>query len=287
MDWTVYWFEILACFVFASVAMFSGITGAGLMFPWFLAGFALLGVPELSVQQAIVASLFLESSAFGIGIARYAHRGLIDTATVRRLAPWVLPAGVAGALLAQWSPDQPLRLAYSALMLLAAALMVRSSFEATDDIGHQPCDDGEPRDLHASDGRYGYCAHGLRLQRGISAGGGVMTGLISTGVGEVTSPLLITRSRFPVPVAAATSIVLVAVANLAAAATHLVGFAIGDGLGEIPWNLIVWGVPGMASGAFLGVHLQGRVSERVSKRFFAVVFVAISLAFGAFSLAGG
>jgi hypothetical protein len=28
MDWTVYWFQSIACFLFAGVAMFSGITGA-------------------------------------------------------------------------------------------------------------------------------------------------------------------------------------------------------------------------------------------------------------------
>lgn len=64
MDWTVYWFQAPACFVFASAAMFSGITGAGLMLPWFLLAFPLLGVPTISIHEAIVSALFLETAAF-------------------------------------------------------------------------------------------------------------------------------------------------------------------------------------------------------------------------------
>lgn len=94
------------------------------------------------------------------------------------------------------------------------------------------------------------------------------------------------RSGYPVAVAAARSIVLVAVANLSASATHLVQFAMDRGLGDIPWNLIVWGIPGMAAGALLGSHLQGRVSERAAKWFFAGLFVVISLAFLGYTVTG-
>lgn len=113
-----------------------------------------------------------------------------------------------------------------------------------------------------------------------------MTGLISTGVGEVTSPLLIKRSGFPVAVAAATSIVLVAATNISASVTHFLRFAFTEGSGEIPWNLIVWGAPGMAAGALLGSHLQGRVDERAAKRFFAGLFAIIGVAFALFTIAG-
>jgi uncharacterized membrane protein YfcA len=35
MDWTVYWFMLPACVLIASVAMFSGISGAALLTPLF------------------------------------------------------------------------------------------------------------------------------------------------------------------------------------------------------------------------------------------------------------
>ena len=42
------------------------------------------------------------------------------------------------------------------------------------------------------------------------------------------------------------------------------------GLDAIPWNLIVWAVPGAVVGAQIGARLQGRVPERASNRFFAL-----------------
>jgi uncharacterized membrane protein YfcA len=286
MDWTVYWFQSIACFIFATAAMFSGITGAALMLPWFIMGFAFLDVPEITTQQAIAAALFLETAAFTIGIYRYARRGFIDTATVKVLAPLAVPTAILGALVAQWAPERALQVVYSVMMLGIAWLLLKGSGDRGRQ--HQPCPEGQAREMTDPSGNtYRFCAHGLRLQRPISGLGAFMTGLISTGVGELTSPLLILRSGFPISVAAATSIVLVAVADISAILTHFTWFVTHEGVGAIPWNLIVWGVPGMAAGAFLGSHLQGRVSERASRRFFAGLFVVISVAFLAYALFGG
>lgn len=51
------------------------------------------------------------------------------------------------------------------------------------------------------------------------------------------------------------------------------------GLEAIPWNLIVWAVPDAITGAQIGARLQGRIPERASNRFFAVLFTGIGLAF--------
>ncbi len=103
------------------------------------------------------------------------------------------------------------------------------------------------------------------MQRVLSGAGAFLAGLISTGVGEATLPGLVQRSRFPVSVAAAT--------------THLVQLVMEGGLGAIPWNMIVWAVPGAIIGAFIGTCLQGRVSERAARLFFAGLFAAIGVAF--------
>jgi uncharacterized membrane protein YfcA len=113
----------------------------------------------------------------------------------------------------------------------------------------------------------------------LSGGGAFVAGLISTGVGESTLPALVQRLRFPVPVAAATSTVVVAGTVAGAATTHLVQLVMEGGLSAIPWNLLVWAVPGSIIGAFMGTRLQGRVSERVARLFFAGLFAAIGVAF--------
>jgi uncharacterized membrane protein YfcA len=109
--------------------------------------------------------------------------------------------------------------------------------------------------------------------------GAFLTGLISTGVGEATLPTLVRRSRFPVPVAAASSTLVVAATVVGAALTHLVQLANEGGFTAIPWNLIVWGVPGAMIGATAGTHLQGQVSERATRLFFSGLFAAIGVTF--------
>jgi hypothetical protein len=66
MDWTVYWFMLPVCIAIASVAMFSGISGAALLIPVFLIGFPLLDVPRLTTVEAVGTSLLLESCSTAV-----------------------------------------------------------------------------------------------------------------------------------------------------------------------------------------------------------------------------
>lgn len=88
-----------------------------------------------------------------------------------------------------------------------------------------------------------------------------MAGLISTGVGEATSTVVVAST-----VAGATVV-------------HLGQLAVSGGLTAIPWNLIVWAVPGAVVGAKIGTRLQGRVSERLTRVFFSALFAGIGMTF--------
>jgi uncharacterized protein len=293
VDWTVYWFMLPVCVVVASVAMFSGISGAAMLTPVFLIGFPLLGVPRLTTVEAIGTSLLLETSGFGTGVARYLAMRLADLETARSIIAVTLPLGALGAVAARHTPAQALRIGYGVAMLGLAWLLARkppggSAAEGApqpalvrqSDRSHPPCGHGQARQLRTAAGRtYAWCAHGLRGQRAISGAGALVAGLISTGVGEATLPPLVRRSRFPVPVAAATSTLIVAGTVTGAAATHLVQLVAAGGLAAIPWNLLVWAVPGAVTGALLGTRLQGRVREDTARRFFAGLFALIGLTF--------
>lgn len=291
MDWTVYWFMLPVCVVVASVAMFSGISGAALLIPVFLIGFPLLNVPRLTTVAAVGTSLILETSGFGMGVARYLRMRLVDTPTARTIIAVTLPLGAAGAVAARHAPVDALRLAYGAAMVGLAWLLSRQGGEqhradpspalfARSDRSHQPCPDGEDRWVRAASGtEYRYCAHGLAAQRALSGTGAFVAGLISTGVGEATLPSLVRRSHFPVPVAAATSTVIVAGTVVGASATHLLQLTLEGDLGAVPWNLLVWAVPGALVGATLGTRLQGRVSERATRLFFTGLFAVIGVTF--------
>lgn len=283
MDWTVYWFMFPACILIANVATFSGISGAAFLTPLFLIGFPLMGVPHLTTVGAIGTALFLETSGFGMAVYRYLKLGLPDMRTVYALGAVTLPLGLVGAVLAHHAPAQWLRIAYGLCMLAIAWLLFGGHEGATaGDVAQPtpPCPAGHAREVLAADGRrYSYCAEGLGLQRLLSGAGAMLAGLISTGVGEATLPTLIRRSRFPVAVAAATSTLVVAATVLGAAGAHLVQLALVGGWKAIPWNLIVWAVPGALIGASTGPRLQGRINERASRLFFAAVFAAIGVVF--------
>lgn len=290
MDWTVYWFMLPVCVGIASVAMFSGISGAAMLMPVFLIGFPLLDVPTLGTVAAVGMSLLLETSGFGTGVFRYVRRQLVDAATASRLVAVTFPVGMAGAVLARFAPEDALRIGYGAAMLAMAGLLARDptsghgaqmTTATASDRHEHPCGSAAAeREIRTVDGQvYQYCAEGLHLQRMLSGGGALLAGLISTGVGESTLPGLVRRSGFPVPVAAATSTVVVAGTVAGAGITHLVQLGLEGGLAAIPWNLLVWAVPGAVVGAFLGTWLQGRIPERATRRFFSGLFAVIGLVF--------
>ncbi len=293
MDWLVYWFMFPACIVIAAVATFSGISGAALITPMFLIGFPLMGVPTLSTVAAIGTSLFLETSGFGTAVYRYWERGLADMGAVRTLVVITMPLGIAGAIAAHYAPSGVLRTGYGVAMIVVAVVLYsghssgrRPQDEACpcivceSECSFRECSEQDRKKVESSDGEiFEYCAVGMPGQRMFSGVGAFLTGLISTGVGEATLPFLARRSRFPVPVAAATSTMVVAATVVGAACTHLIQLASSGGFSAIPWNLIVWGVPGAVIGAIIGTHLQGKISEKASRMFFSLLFFSIGITF--------
>jgi len=99
-----------------------------------------------------------------------------------------------------------------------------------------------------------------RVGRLVAPGGATMAGLISTGIGEVTMPQLVKRCHVPVAVAAGTSIVIVAATVLGGSIAHFLRLFQEGGVAAIPWNLIVYLVPGAIIGGQIGARLQGRFS---------------------------
>ncbi len=277
MDFTVYWFMFPVCILVAGMAMFSGISGAALLTPLFFVGFPLMGVPTLTTIEAIGTALFLETSGFVSGVYGYMKRKLIDWKLATALIYFALPAGVFGALIARQVPAQALKITYGLAMFGLAYLL----FKHVDlDRAEMVCGGehgGDERTVTSSSGEtYDYCVHDLGVSKSLSVVGGTATGMISTGIGETTLPTLIRRVRMPVAVAAATSTLVVAGTVAGAATTHGIQLAAEGGLEAIPWNLLVWAVPGAIIGAQLGSRLQGHIDETASRLFFAGLFFVIA-----------
>ncbi len=290
MNWAVYWFMFPACIVIASIAMLSGISGAAMLSPTLILVFPLLGVPSLTPAAAIGMSLFTEFFGFASGVAGYARRCLIDYQIARQMILVAVPFAAVGALASAYLNPVLLKTIYGVLMFVLAGVLVRQSYAHPTSypaaLETTPSEDrGEFRtegDTHVYATRskvYRYQPSGLEISRALTAGGGVLSGMLSTGIGEIELPQLVGLCRLPLPIAAGTSVLIVTAAVAAGSVTHLVRLISEGGLSAVPWNLIIYTVPGALIGGQIGARLQGTVREAIMERAMAGLFVLIGAAF--------
>ncbi len=292
MDFTLYWFMFPVSICIATTAMLTGIGGAAYFMPVFLIIFPMLG-PEYILASPVAAigvSLLTETFGFSSGFVGYFIKHLIDFRVAMALILFSVPAGIAGALLSHLANPDHLKFGYGALMLLLSVILLK---------GHGPeeAETGQPtsgfwakwlgtshyqvenRQLTDRAGNtYSYEFH--RPKKGsVPLGlGGFLTGLLSVGIGEVVMPLLIKRYRFPVPVAAATSILVVIVTVMSASFTHISTLIAEGGLSAVPWNLVCYTIPAVIIGGQIGPRLQGKVSSHAMEKVIAALFALIGIA---------
>jgi uncharacterized membrane protein YfcA len=113
----------------------------------------------------------------------------------------------------------------------------------------------------------------------ITAVGAAMEGLVSVGLGELEMPNLVKRCKIPVAVSAATSVFVIAVAVLSGSVTAILTLVQKGGVNAVPWNLVVYTIPGAVIGGQLGSRFQGRISSERAERLISGLFMVIGLAF--------
>ncbi len=264
MDFTLYWFMFPVAIVVATCAMLSGIGGAALFTPIFVLLFPILG-PEYvlaSTFAAISTALLTQTFGFLSGFIGYYRRRMIDFDLAVRFVKITVPIGIVGALVAHAVHDGLLIAAYAILVFVLAIgmLFLRSAPPSRPNYD----DTSRQSDVKRSDFF-------------LAGGGAFLTGLVSVGIGEVLISRL-TKRGIPVGIAAATSVAIV-FATIIAATTTLVTQLIRDGgVGAVPWNLIVYEVPGVLIGGQIGPRLAGRVSQRTMERAIGVLFVFLAVA---------
>lgn len=278
MDFTIYWFMFPVSIVVATVAMLSGIGGAALFTPIFILAFPLLG-PEYALHStiaAISAALITQTFGFLSGFVGYYHRKLIDYSLAGRIMRVAVPVAVAGALVASLVHDSILLASYALLVAVLAIVMWRNRPPAYSSASRS---DGAMKTIVDSRGHeYVYAVPHLGPRSySLTALGAFLTGMVSVGIGEVTISKL-TRKGVPIAVAAATS-VLVVITTIALASTTLaVQLIKAGGWTAVPWNLLVYDIPGVLIGGQIGPRLQGRIPPHTMRRAIAVVFIILAMA---------
>jgi hypothetical protein len=108
--------------------------------------------------------------------------------------------------------------------------------------------------------------------------GGVLIGLLSTGLGEVNGFYLLKVCRVPSQVAIATNVFIVALTALAASCGHFVNFVQqgGETL-ETVLSLVSFTVPGVIIGGQLGSYVATRIPQQTLERGLAVLFALVAV----------
>jgi len=279
MDFTLYWFMFPVAICVATCAMMSGIGGAALFTPIFVLIFPLLG-PEYVLEStlaAIAAALITQTFGFLSGFIGYYRRGLIDYAIARRFIVIAVPITLLGVWVANAVHDSVLLASYSLLMaLLAISLWRRRDLLGMP--GRDPATDPEKVLVDSRGHEYRYPDPKLKVGNiALTGTGAYLTGMVSVGIGEVTISQL-THKGIPIAVAAATSVLIVSVTVLFASTTHAAQLIQGGGWTAVPWDLLVWDIPGVLIGGQIGPRLQGLVAQHTMRRAIAILFVALAIA---------
>ncbi|HEY9667267.1 MAG TPA: sulfite exporter TauE/SafE family protein [Coleofasciculaceae cyanobacterium] len=273
-----YWYMLPIATLIATIAMASGVEGGTFFAPIFMLA---LGLPP---EVAIGAALITEVFGFSSGLFAYARKRLIDY----RLGIVLLAATVPGALLGTWatawiSPDL-LKIVFSiGLIAIAASFLRTSSHEETMplsaiEVNNSSHVEQQQTCILTADGREIRYTINHRIPGQFVAGlGGMLIGLLSTGLGEVNGFYLLKHCRIPSQVAVATNVFIVAVTALVASCGHFVQFVQqgGETL-ETVLSLVSFTVPGVIIGGQLGPFIATRIPQQGLERGLAVLFTLVA-----------
>ncbi|CAN0002694.1 unnamed protein product [Ectocarpus sp. 12 AP-2014] len=291
-EWTRYAFMFPVGILVATCAQTAGIGGAALTAPVFLLGFPLLGpdYPLHSVAASVATAILSEAFGFSSGLLGYFRRGLIDPGSALPFILASIPSCLLGALIVPYADERVLKAIYAVFMLGLSAYLLLDE-QGSESLVPEECsveelESGDMKAICTSEGtEYFYRKPDFGAGSGLStAFGGLMTGMLGVGIGEVVIPQLVKKNGVPLPVAAGTSILVVFLNAVAVAAGTQIGGIVSRGGEDIPWNLIAFIVPGVVIGGQLAPKMQGRLSQRTMEKVLAGVFGGVGATFAAISV---
>ena len=222
--------------------------------------------PSLAVGTSLaVVFVTAVSGTFG-----YARSRVIDYRTGALLALAEMPGAVLGAIAIKKAPAGLAQIIFGVFFIcLATYTALRRSVPAqAATVSASPPRSGTSRRVivTSTGTRYEYS---FRLLPAMAATAvcGVLASFFGIGGGLLRMPLLISIFRFPVPVAAATSIFAMALSTGVGVASHAQ-------LGNIDWSVVVFAGLGVLLGAQLGVKVSELLKQRVVITLLSLALVA-------------
>jgi len=250
MDWTLYWFMFPVSIFVSLSAMVTGIGGSALFMPIYVILFPLLGpdYPFETTSVAALVALITMAFSFCSGTSLYAYRRQISYQTAFSFL-WVsIPIAIIAAWLAPIFPESTLILFYAILVGWVAysmrSIAVKSEQNAL-----------KPNILLTSFGAF-------------------TTGTSAVGIGEVTMQQLISKG-FDKRRLVGTSVFIVFCTVVAASLVLAWRLSKSANI-QIPWNVVLYTVPGVLIGSQIGPRIQSRFSRDRLRRIIIILFVVIS-----------
>ncbi|GAI87516.1 unnamed protein product [marine sediment metagenome] len=242
--------------------MLVGIGGAVMFTPFFML------VLRLDPLIALGVGLTIEVFGFSSGVIGYLRKKVINFSVVKQVIVLTIPATVVGVVLGRLVPAFVLKILLSLLILYLAYQFLLEGKE---------CLPKDPRCTGVSTS-----SERLNLTKMVkvtSMLGGLLVGMISSGLGEVNELNFLKKLKMTVPVASGTSVFLVAMSAIVGVCAHTY-FLICQGELLIFTNvisLLIFTVPGVVLGAQAGVTLSNIINRKSMGKFVGALFAVLAI----------
>ncbi len=262
-----YWFMFPIGVLFATIAMAVGIGGAAMFTPFFLL------VLRIPANIAVGVGLFIEVFGFGSGLLGFARKKLIEYKVGIFILCFTIPAAMIGAFVANSIPEVWIKLTLAGLLLILAIRIIEPDKTVTLKC-HQkqePCTHDEEQDCYRTPEN--------KIMVGLlTAIGGLLGGMVSTGIGEMNDFALLKKYEMHGPIAAGTSVFVVALTVLVGSASHAYAFFT-QSLNQLEqvFNILIFTIPGVLLGGQLGVKVSELIPEEKREIVVGSLFVILAV----------
>jgi len=257
-----FWFMFPVATAIATIAMMAGIGGAVMFAP------LLMLVLRLDPLLALGAGLIIEFFGFSSGMIGYLRKREISFVIVKKIIFFTVPATIAGIFLGRVIPSYILQIMLTLLLFYLASQFL---------LGGKECQPKDPRATGTTgiSGKWDV----TWVTKLSSLLGGLIIGMISSGLGEINELTFLKRMKLPVPTASATSVFLVAMSASAGSVIHaylLITERSVSVFSEVA-SILVFSVPGVILGAQIGVILANHTNPRVMGKFVGILFLILAV----------